>query len=733
MSKCTKSSGLATAREARVEWRSPSDSSAGSLPLGNGDIGMNVWQDANGDVAFYISKSDAWDSHGELIKVGLVRICVDSEDFRRNAILNWNPDEGCAYIRTEDKGISLRIRVDANQPCVVVDFKAEEACRAEAFLDPWRCETSETHPLPDSPGGYVDSNRDVVITGDTERLIWYQRNESSIWKELLEQQHLTDYQSQGKDPLKHLTFGACMTGDGWGKVSDERLSMSARASQSRLVISVHSAQVYDVEAFIKGLVEVHQKATRGDANCLWQEHLVWWRSFWERSWIRLSGFAEAPAVNQAYVWQRFMLACCGRGKHPIKFNGALFTADWDLPSSRSPNGRKEPIHADYRRWGGPYWFQNTRLMYWAMLGAGDYEMMLPLFRMYREMLDFAKFRTKKWYNHAGANFFETSYFFGLLRPKDYGFERGELPDGTIQEQYIKYYWSSGLELIVLMESYFRATGDASFLNEILLPIAREVLAFYCEHYSESGSLVFEPTQSLEQYHNVRNPLPIVVGIQAVVGFLLGLQSEHISNHEREMWKEILNQLPDIPLEFIDGDAYLSAAENLNDPTPMNFENPELYAVFPYKWCGITQGDLELGVRSFGRRVYKGAGGWRQDAIQAACLGLAKDAANAIKAIAAESCSYARFKGFRGPNMDWIPDMDHASVLMSALQMMICQTNGDKAYLLSAWPDDWKVEFKCPLSEQAFLVGEVEDNHEVKYELIDETERWSVFLDAKFND
>jgi hypothetical protein len=33
-----------------------------------------------------------------------------------------------------------------------------------------------------------------------------------------------------------------------------------------------------------------------------------------------------------------------------------------------------------------YWLQNTRLVYWGMLASGDWDMMGPLFRMYRDAL-----------------------------------------------------------------------------------------------------------------------------------------------------------------------------------------------------------------------------------------------------------------------------------------------------------------------------------------------------------
>ncbi len=43
-----------------LNWDSPGPSSAASMPIGNGDIGLNVWVETNGDLLFYIGKTDAW-------------------------------------------------------------------------------------------------------------------------------------------------------------------------------------------------------------------------------------------------------------------------------------------------------------------------------------------------------------------------------------------------------------------------------------------------------------------------------------------------------------------------------------------------------------------------------------------------------------------------------------------------------------------------------------------------
>src|SRR5271170_5321956 len=64
-----------------VAWSVPGPTSLQSMPLGNGDIGLNVWVETNGAVDFYIGKTDAWGDNVQgdqgLMKVGGVRIAMN--------------------------------------------------------------------------------------------------------------------------------------------------------------------------------------------------------------------------------------------------------------------------------------------------------------------------------------------------------------------------------------------------------------------------------------------------------------------------------------------------------------------------------------------------------------------------------------------------------------------------------------------------------------------------------
>ena len=174
-----------------VVWDSPSRNASGSMPLGNGDIGVNAWVEEGGDLVFYVSKTDAWDENGRLCKVGRVRVKLDpplsvKDGFRQELKLH----DGVIVIQSSIQGqpATLSLWVDANQP--VVRVEAESAvpvsCRAEVEL--WRLHERPFGPNDDShsAGGLSahDSQAvvlpDVVVPSATPRVVWYHRNTRSI-------------------------------------------------------------------------------------------------------------------------------------------------------------------------------------------------------------------------------------------------------------------------------------------------------------------------------------------------------------------------------------------------------------------------------------------------------------------------------------------------------------------------------------------------------------------------
>jgi hypothetical protein len=116
----------------------------------------------------------------------------------------------------------------------------------------------------------------------------------------------------------------------------------------------------------------------------------------------------------------------------------------------------------------------------------------------------------------------------------------------------------------------------------------------------------------------------------------------------------------------------------------------------------------MGIDTFNNRTVSANGGWVQDSIQAAMLGLTANARNLIAASFAAKDGGSRFPGFYGPNYDWTPDQDHPSVASIALQRMLVQVDGDHVELLPAWPSDWNVEFRQFGPNGTILMGDYEN-------------------------
>ncbi|NOX55154.1 MAG: LamG domain-containing protein, partial [Planctomycetes bacterium] len=410
---------------------------------------------------------------------------------------------------------------------------------------------------------------------------------------------------------------------------------------------------------------------------------------------------DALIVSRGYALQRFLTACAGRGRYPIKFNGSIFTVPWP--------GRAGD--ADYRRWGPGYWWQNTRLPYYAMCAAGDFEMMQPLFQMYgRDLMPLFQYRTRLYFGHNGAFIPECIYFWGDVFSETYGWtpfeQRGE--DKLQTSRWHKWEWVSGLELVWLMLDYYDYTLDREFLRSTALPAAHEILTFFDQHYrlGPDGKLIMHPAQSLETWWDCTNPMPEIAGLHAITQRLLRLPADLTMAEQRAFWKSLRAKLPDLPTREVDGVRMFAPAERY--AMKHNIENPELYVVFPFRLAAFEKPNAQLAIEALRHRWNKGNRGWRQDDTFMAYLGLTDEARQYLVGRSRQSCPDCRFPAFWGPNYDWVPDQTHGAVLMTTLQSMLLQTDGRKVFLLPAWPKDWNVRFKLHAPGRATIECEYRD-------------------------
>jgi len=387
------------------------------MPLGNGDIGLNVWVERSGDILFYISKSDAWCENGRLLKLGRVRITLspnpfaDSGSFRQELNLR----EGCIRISAGrgNNATRLLLWVDANNPAIVTEIEGTVPVSIRLKLELWRTHRREITSADEAESAYglhgdgappIVVDPDSILPHGSNRLVWYHHNSRSVWKSNLSLQELDGALPTPVDPLLHRTFGGAIEGEGFREIADTILESKQPQRHSILVVYPRTSTNSSPEKWLseaeRGIRRIRSLSLSGR----FASHRRWWQNFWKRSSIIVSSpdtavHRVAETVTRGYMLQRFMNACGGRGAFPIKFNGSIFTVDtYDRPDT------SKRFDADYRRWGGPYWFQNTRLAYWPMLPAGDTDLMTPLFRMYTDVLPLRIHATQYYYGHAGAFF-----------------------------------------------------------------------------------------------------------------------------------------------------------------------------------------------------------------------------------------------------------------------------------------------------------------------------------------
>ena len=292
----------------------------------------------------------------------------------------------------------------------------------------------------------------------------------------------------------------------------------------------------------------------------------------------------------------------------------------------------------------------------------------------------------------------------------------------------------------MMLQYYQHTQDDEFLKETILPLVKEIVAFYDKRYqrNKAGKLEIYPANALEDVWGCTNPTPEVAGLRFILPQLVELTTDR---KQKQRYTRLLKEMPELEVDTSDvGKKYILPARK-DKKRRGNCEKPECYAIFPYRLYGVGLPDLEVAKETFrlsptSMRGQSRINGWAQDAIFAACVG---DAEGAVQRLVARSKLFhdkSRFPAFWGPNFDWIPDQDHGGVNMIALQHMLIQTepSSDKIHLCPAWPKDWDCSFKLHVCGNTTVQGRVINGEVVNLIVIPELRKKDIinYLNADKN-
>ena len=707
-----------------VTWNSLGTNEDNSMPLGNGDVALNAWTEQNGDLVLLIAKSDAWSENGQLLKLGRVRVRLTPNPFAAPAAVTQTLKLASGEVQLKADGSSARIWVDANHPVIHVEVQSAQPVQMEAKSEIWRTKSYHLDQRAVSRDGFfewgnnpngLDFAPDTVLPAQNNSVTWCHFNPTSIYPLVFEREHLESLLSKYPDPLLHRCFGVSMEGPGLVSADDQTLKSASPSSSLRLDLYALTQQADSPNDWQTAMNQVIASNQATSLKTAYRAHQEWWRAFWNRSWIHVSGTPEAADVSQSYAMQRYMTACAGRGAQPIKFNGSLFTVGHDLPEGVSSS--EDNHDPDYRAWGNSFWNQNTRLVYWPLIATGDNDLLTPWFNMYVQALPLAKDRTRAYFHHDGGAFIETIYFWGLPNVNDFGWNNA---GPELQSEWMRYHIQGGLEVLAQMLDRYEYTGDDTFARSSVLPMADTVITYYDQHWKrdDSGKIRMDPAQSIETYQkDAVNPTPDLAGLMNVLPRLLALPAPLISDGQRSLWTKVLGDLPPLPMGTTahgklpphgqgdpDGKPTILPAQKYG--SAKNHENPELYTVFPYALYGVGKPNLDLARNAYAARLFPFDKCWGQDGMDSAALGLTTEAK---KAVLREFTSYGdqQFPWFWSKNSDWIPDMDNGGSGMMTLQLMLLQCDGKRIQLVPSWPEDWTADFKLHAPDETTVAGHVE--------------------------
>ena len=707
-----------------VIWDSPSDGSFGSMPLGNGDVGLNVWVEKNGDLLFYISKVDAFDSGHRLPKLGRIRLtmepAIDVSKFRQILSL------ADASVMIEAGDLTLRLWVDANQPVIRLEGNSETMRIATLTMESLRPLANADEQLP------MEGTAGVIFNNNDNRLAWCYRNQSSEWANNFKSQNTPEMVAKTKDPILHRTSGCLLQGEGFIRENSVKLRLKEKSLRFDCSVKVLSSQPESLEGWLSEITK--------PVKYNWDDHCAYWNSFWNRSYIHVTsggegkfnfdqcrytqfaqgskayeGYKEIDAmqnvrqISQRYALERFCEAAAGRGSVPPPYNGSIFTMDMPAGVLGFDQTKESPVSPDGRDWDIlSFMWQNTRHPYWSMAARGDYDAILPGMQFVRNGLEICKDHCKKIFGHEGAFIMEASWWYNVGV-----FNWDQVPP------HLRYHQLATIELPAIMCEYYEHTRDPKFLKEILLPCADEFLEFYEVRFPKrdsQGKILMEGVGCAETYQGVTNPCTEIGCLKYVLSKLISFD---IDNTRKQHWTNLLKAMPDVPLRKIRGLDLLAVGEKYN-PGRVNCESPELYSIYPFRqvWLGkpallpVARQSIHLRTISIdGTNDDQGTetGGWQSSPVQAAYLGLPREAARLVSINFNDQfirwndnidpgAPYpqrprARFPAFWECKMDGTPDNDHGASSVNALQSMLLQSDGQKIFLLPAWPENWDVSFK----------------------------------------
>jgi hypothetical protein len=347
-------------------------------------------------------------------------------------------------------------------------------------------------------------------------------------------------------------------------------------------VYVASVASFNEDADVEGeAIQKLQKAIGLGYDTVLSLHQQWWKSFWEKSFVKLhSNDGVADKIMENYTYFQYVMGSSSRGIYAPKFNGMLWTTG-----------------GDSRKWGNLFWGANQSCYYNGLFPTNRMELMKPFFDMYSQMMPSLERAAVQQWDSKGIFIPETVGFDGLPElPDEIAKEMRDLyllrkpwdersdsfneyaktkmpfnsrwnwkqdegwKDGAWHFSdkgggpfgHVTHIFSRGAKIAYQYWLYYEYTQDKAWLRERAYPMLKGVAEFYrnfphlkkerdgryhIRHVNDNES-VWDGHNTVEEISSMMGIFPVAIHAAEILNVDIDL---------REQWNEILVNLSPLPL------------------------------------------------------------------------------------------------------------------------------------------------------------------------------------------
>jgi hypothetical protein len=391
-----------------------------------------------------------------------------------------------------------------------------------------------------------------------------------------------------------------------------------------------------------------------------------------------NGDGAADYLENLYYLSTYMIAVGAYGNYPFHFINGVWRAT-----------------QDNTKWSNAYWYWNQRDVYHSFMASNHVDAVEAFNHMYSRSSAALKAFTN---THFGVD--------GIWVPETMGWNGNA--NGTVNSDFTKLIYSTGMEAAMNMYAQYRYTGDEQYLKDTVYPFMKEATKFLAAMFSkdQSGKYFMENSNAHETYWGVRNAITDLAAVRAMFPVAIALsQKLELDADLRADWQDVLDNLVPYPR---DTTTYLPHEPPIG--TLNNGENVACELIWPYNLTGIGALDYERAVATWKARPRPYDNVWANDAIQAARLGLGQEAFDGMKIMLQKYQSYTN-----GMTNNTNGVFEYLGVHILVMNESLLHSYDDKIRVFPAIPpDDSMVTRFTLLAQGGHLVSSEREGGEIKY-------------------